>query len=227
MRRRLIFADRAEAGVLLAEEVAALDPAEPLVLALPRGGVPVGAAIAARLRAPLDVVLVRKIGAPGEPELAIGAVADGAAPEVVLNDQLVAALGVGAAYIEAAAARELARIEERRRTYAGLRPNISPAGRAAIVVDDGVATGMTMRVALRSVRRLGPNRLIAAAPVASRDAVAMLRSEADAVVCLSAPRRFMSVGSFYRAFAQVSDEDVTRLLREAAQRIADTPPCTP
>jgi predicted phosphoribosyltransferase len=191
MRRRLIFADRAEAGALLAEEVAALDLAEPVVLALPRGGVPVGAAIARRLHAPLDVVLVRKLGAPGEPELAIGAIADGAAPETVLNDQLVAALGVGADYIEAAAARELARIEERRRTYAGLRPNISATGRAAIVVDDGVATGMTMRVALRSVRRLGPNRLVAAAPVASQDAVAMLQNEADAVVCLSAPRRFM------------------------------------
>jgi putative phosphoribosyl transferase len=171
------------------------------------------------------VVLVRKLGAPGEPELAIGAIADGAAPEIVLNDQLVAALGVGADYIEAAAARELARIEERRRTYAGLRPNISPGGRAAIVVDDGVATGMTMQVALRSMRRLGPNRLVAAAPVASRDAVAMLQNEADAVVCLSAPRRFLSVGSFYRAFAQVSEEDVVRLLREAAQRMADTPPC--
>ena len=108
MRRRLIFADRAEAGALLADEVASLGLVAPLVLALPRGGVPVGAAIARRLRAPLDVVLVRKLGAPGEPELAIGAVADRAAPVIVLNDQLVAALGVGADYIEAEAARELA-----------------------------------------------------------------------------------------------------------------------
>jgi putative phosphoribosyl transferase len=217
--RRLVFAHRAEAGALLAEEVAACDLAAPVVLALPRGGVPVGAAIARRLSAPLDVVLVRKLGAPGEPELAIGAVADGAAPETVLNDQLVAALGVSRAYIEAEVARELARIEERRRTYAGLGPNIPPAGRAAIVVDDGVATGMTMRAALRSVRRLGPSRLIAAAPVASREAVAMLRTEADAVVCLSAPRRFLSVGSFYRSFPQVSENEVVRLLQEAAERV--------
>jgi putative phosphoribosyl transferase len=211
-----MFFDRAEAGALLAEEVAALVLAEPVVLALPRGGVPVGAAIALRLKAPLDVVLVRKLGAPDEPELAIGAVADGVAPETVLNDQLVAALGVSADYIEAETARELARIEERRRAYAGLSPNISPTGRAAIVVDDGVATGMTMQAALRSVRRGGPSRLIAAAPVAARDAVVMLRSEADAVVCLSAPRHFLSVGSFYRTFAQVSEADVARLLREAA-----------
>ena len=159
---------------------------------------------------------MRKLGAPGEPELAIGAVADGAAPEIVLNDQLVAALGVGADYIAAEAARGLSLIEARRRSYAGLRPNIDPAGRAAIVVDDGVATGMTMQAALRSVRRLRPGRLIAATPVASRDAIAMLRGEADAVVCLSAPRRFLSVGSFYRSFKQVSEEEVARLLSEAA-----------
>jgi putative phosphoribosyl transferase len=220
MRRRLIFADRAEAGALLAEEVANLDLVAPLVLALPRGGVPVGAAIARRLRAPLDVVLVRKLGAPGEPELAIGAVADGAAPEIVLNDELVAALGVGTDYIAAEAARELGRIEERRRGYVGLRPDIDPAGRAAIVVDDGVATGMTMQAALRSVRRLGPGRLIAATPVASRDALAMLRGEADAVVCLSAPRRFLAVGSFYRSFKQVSEEEVVGLLGEAASCVA-------
>jgi putative phosphoribosyl transferase len=218
MRRRLIFADRDEAGELLAEEVAALGLAEPLVVALPRGGVPVGAAIARRLNAPLDVALVRKLGAPGEPELAIGAVTDGAAPEIVLNDRLVAALGVSPAYIEAEAARQLSAIEERRRAYAGLRPNIAPAGRTAIIVDDGVATGMTMRAAARGVRRLRPSRLIVATPVASQEALAMLRSEADATVCLSAPRRFLSVGSFYRSFGQVSEEEVARLLREAPQQ---------
>jgi predicted phosphoribosyltransferase len=220
MRGRLIFADRAEAGALLAEEVAKLALVAPLVLALPRGGVPVGAAIAKRLQAPLDVALVRKLGAPGEPELAIGAVADGATPEIVLNDRLVAALGVSADYIEAEAARELRLIEARRRSYAGLRPGVEPAGRAAIVVDDGVATGMTMRAALRGVRRLGPGSLIAATPVASREALAMLRAEADIAVCLSAPRRFLSVGAFYRSFGQVTEDDVARLLREAAMRMA-------
>jgi predicted phosphoribosyltransferase len=219
MRDRPTFADRAEAGALLAEEVARLGLATPLVLALPRGGVPVGAAIARRLGAPLDVVLVRKLGAPGEPELAIGAVANGAAPEAVLNDRLVTALGVSADYIEAETARQLAAIEQRRRGYAGVRPNVDPGGRAAIVVDDGVATGMTICAALRSVRRSGPSRLVAATPVASQDALALLQREADAVVCLGAPRRFLSVGSFYRSFAQVSEEDVARLLGEAAERV--------
>jgi putative phosphoribosyl transferase len=218
MRRRLIFADRAEAGALLAGRIAALDLADPLVLALPRGGVPVGAEIARRLAAPLDVVFVRKIGAPYEPELAIGAVADGPAPVVVLNAKLVEAMALDQAYIEAQAARERAVIEQRRREYQGLRPEVDPAGRAVIVVDDGVATGMTMQAALRWVRRLHPARVVAAVPVASREAIAMLRREADAVVCLSAPRRFLSVGSFYRSFAQVTEEEVARLLREAAAR---------
>ena len=220
MRRRRVFADRAEGGALLAERLAAFGLADPLVLALPRGGVPVGAEIAKRLAAPLDVVFVRKLGAPHEPELAIGAVAYGSSPEIVLNAKLVHALALDADYIEAQAVRERATIEQRRRAYEGLRPNVDPSGRAAIVVDDGVATGMTMQAALRSVRRTRPSRLVAAAPVASRQAVAMLRREADEVVCLSAPRRFLSVGLFYRDFAQVTEDDVARLLREAAVRTA-------
>jgi putative phosphoribosyl transferase len=218
MRRRLIFADRTEAGALLAERVAALRLADPLVLALPRGGVPVGAEIAKRLGAPLDVAFVRKLGAPYEPELAIGAVADGPSPEIVLNAQLVEALALAADYIEVQAQRERAVMEKRRREYEGLRPEVDPVGRAVIVVDDGVATGMTMKAALRSVRRSKPARLVAATPVASREAVVMLRREADAVVCLSAPRHFLSVGSFYRSFPQVTEDDVARLLTEAAGR---------
>jgi putative phosphoribosyl transferase len=220
MRRRLMFADRAEAGVLLAEQVAALALADPLVLALPRGGLPVAAEIARRLAAPLDVVFVRKLGAPDQPELAVGAVADGPEPEIVLNARLVAALGLDPDYIASQAARERANIEDRRRTYAGLRPGIDPAGRSVIVVDDGVATGMTMQAALRSVRRLDPAHLVAAVPVASREAVALLSGEADDVVCLSAPRRSLSVGSFYRSFTQVTEEEAVRLLREAASRAA-------
>jgi putative phosphoribosyl transferase len=213
-----MFADRAEAGALLAGPLAALGPADPLVLALPRGGVPVGAEIARRLAAPLDVAFVCKLGAPHEPELAIGAVADGETPEIVLNARLVESLRIGPGYIEAEVERGRVAIERRRREYDGLRPKVDPAGRAVIVVDDGVATGMTMQAALRSVRRLAPARLVAAAPVAAREAVAMLRREADHVVCLSAPLRFLSVGSFYRGFAQVTEEDVARLLREAAAR---------
>ena len=213
-----MFADRDEAGRLLAEQLAAMDLAAPLVLALPRGGVPVAAQIARRLDAPLDVAFVRKLGAPGEPELAIGAVGDGDAPEIVLNALLVEERGVSAEFITSAAARELATIEQRRRDYADVRPEVARSGRTVIVVDDGVATGMTMQAALRSVRRQHPARLLVAVPVASRDALAMLRQEADDVVCLSAPRCFGSVGSFYLTFEQVSDADVVMLLKDAAAR---------
>lgn len=222
MRRRVTFADRAEAGRLLAERLAALRLEAPLVLALPRGGVPVAAEIARALAAPLDVAFVRKIGAPYQPELAIGAVADGDAPEIVLNEELVASLGLDADFIAAQARRELASIERRRREYAPLRARVEPEGRAVIVVDDGVATGMTMQAALRHLKRRKPARLIAAVPVASREALALLEREADQVVCLSAPRDFGSVGFFYRDFGQVSDEEVATLLRAASDQHADS-----
>ena len=216
MSRRLTFADRAEAGRLLAERLAAMGLQDPLVLALPRGGVPVGAEIARALRAPLDVAFVRKIGAPEQPELAVGAIADGEEPEIVLNHKLVRALDLSEAYISAQAALELGAIEQRRREYASLRPAVDIAGRAVVVVDDGVATGMTMQAALRHVKRRKPARLIAAAPIASREAVALLKREADTVVILGNPRRFGSVGSFYRDFGQVSDEEVAALLKAAS-----------
>jgi putative phosphoribosyl transferase len=216
MRRRMIFADRDEAGVLLAERLVEMGPANPLVLALPRGGVPVGAQIARHLDAPLDVAFVRKLGAPDEPELAIGAVADGDPPEIVLNARQVEELGLNEDFIRSAVTREVAAIEQRHRDYADARSAVEPSGHTVIVVDDGAATGMTMQAALRSIRRRGAVRVIAAVPVASREAAAMLQEEADDVVCLSAPRRFGSVGSFYRLFGQVSDADVIRLLQEAA-----------
>jgi len=212
-----MFTDRAEAGRLLAERLLALQLENPLVLALPRGGVPVAAEIARTLHAPLDVALVRKIGAPDQPELAVGAVADGDPPEVVLNSAIVAELDLEEGYITAQVARELAAIGHRRQMYAALRPAVAPEGRTVIVVDDGVATGMTMQAALRHVRRSRPVRVIAATPVASREAVAMLQAEADDVVCLTSPRRFGSVGSFYRNFGQVSDEEVAELLQEPAK----------
>ena len=216
MRKRLLFTDRAEAGRMLADRLEGLALPHPLVLALPRGGVPVGAAIATRLDAPLDIVFVRKLGAPDQPELAIGAVAGGTQSQIVLNAGLVAQLGLDERYIAEAVARELDVIEQRRHEWAALRPAVEPAGRTLIVVDDGVATGMTMQAALRQLTQHRPARLIAAVPAASREALAMLKGEADDVVCLSAPRRFGSVGSFYQSFLQVSDEEVTALLREAA-----------
>jgi putative phosphoribosyl transferase len=215
----MMFADRDEAGRLLAERLAGMSLPDPLVLALPRGGVPVGAQIAARLRAPLDVAFVRKLGAPDQPELAVGAVANGDSPEIVLNSEMVEALGLTEDFITSAAARELAVIRRRRQEYASVRAEVSAKGHSIIIVDDGVATGMTMQAALRSVRHAQPVRVIAAVPVASPDAAAMLRQEADDVVCLSAPRSFHSVGSFYRAFDQVSDDEVVTLLREAAARV--------
>jgi putative phosphoribosyl transferase len=218
MSRRRVFADRAEAGRLLAERLAALRLEAPIVLALPRGGVPVAAEIARALGAPLDVAFVRKLGAPDQPELAVGAVADGDEPEIVLNTRIVELLELSEDYIVAEVRRQLATVEQRRREYAGLRPEVALQGRAVVVVDDGVATGMTMQAALRQLRRQHPARLVAAMPVASRDAVAMLKGEADEVVCLSAPSRFGSVGAFYRDFGQVSDEEVAELLKATTAR---------
>ena len=219
MRRRMIFADRDEAGGLLAERLAEMILPDPLVLALPRGGVPVGAQIARRLDAPLDVAFVRKLGAPDQPELAIGAVADGDSPEIVLNPDVVETLGLTEDFIASVAARELAAIARRQQDYAAVRAEFSRKGRSVIIVDDGVATGMTMQAALRSVRHNQPARVIAAVPVASPDAANMLREEADDVVCLSAPRAFHSVGSFYQDFGQVSDDEVLTFLRQAAARL--------
>ena len=214
MRRELVFADRLEAGRLLGERLATMGLAQPIVLALPRGGVPVGAEIASALKAPLDMALVRKIGAPHEPELAVGAVAEGPSPEIVVNHEVARPLGIGDDFIASEAAREYAIVLQQRKAYAALRPDSEIAGRTAIVVDDGVATGMTMLAALRSVRRRHPAKLIAAMPVASREALAMLRREADEIVCLGAPSSFGSVGSFYRDFGQVSDEEVLELLNK-------------
>ena len=152
---------------------------------------------------------------PQQPEVAVGAVADGDEPEIVLNDELVAEFGIDTDFIAAQARRELASIKRRRAEYAPLRARVDPEGRAVIVIDDGVATGMTMQAALRHLKRRKPARLIAAVPVASREALEMLEREADEVVCLTAPRNFSSVGRFYRDFGQVSDEEVATRLRAA------------
>jgi putative phosphoribosyl transferase len=213
MRRRLIFADRAEAGGLLAARLQDLRLDHPVVFALPRGGVPIGAEVARSLSAPLDVVFARKLGAPQQPELAVGAVAGVIdAPEIVLNRRLIASLRLSEAFILQSVGRELEAIERQRDQYEAVRPRTSVEHPTAVVVDDGVATGMTMQAALRHLRRKQPTRLLAATPVAAREAAAMLQREADAAVLLSVPRRFGSVGGFYRSFAQVSDEEVIALL---------------
>jgi putative phosphoribosyl transferase len=210
------FSDRTQAGRLLAERLKHLKDQRPVMLALPRGGVPVAYEIARVLQAPLDLVLVRKIGAPFQPELAIGAVVDGDNPELVLNSDLIADYGIPQSYIESERQRQLAEIERRRQLYLAGRPRAPVRDRTAIVVDDGIATGATMEAALRATRRAGPRRLVLAVPVAPPDTLERLRPEVDEVVCLKVPAFLGAIGSFYRDFHQLSDEDVISLLQQAA-----------
>ena len=206
------FSDRADAGRRLAARVADMGLAEPVILALPRGGVPVAVEIARSLQAPLDLVLVRKIGAPGHEELAVGAVVDGERPELVLNPDIVAAYGIDDAWLERERDRQLVEIERRRRLYLGGRARVPIAGKTAIVVDDGIATGATVRAALRAVRRAGPREVVLAVPVAAAAVLARLGADADRTVCLQTPRDLMSVGQFYGDFRQVEDDEVVRML---------------
>jgi putative phosphoribosyl transferase len=206
------FRDRSDAGRRLAGALARFKDVQPVILALPRGGVPVAAEIAAALDAPLDLILVRKIGAPTQPELAMGAVVDGDPPLVVRNDAVIRLARVSEAEFQAACARELAEIERRRRRYLGDRPRVAIAGRTAIVVDDGLATGATTRAALRAVRASDPRRLVLAVPVAPTDALAAMRDEADETVCLKDHRQFEAIGRFYADFHQVTDAEVIAAL---------------
>ena len=211
------FVDRRDAGRQLARRVATLKLDHPIVYALPRGGVPVAAEIAAVLDAPLDLVLVRKIGAPMQPELAVGAVVDGESPELVINHDIARLTGATQEYIDAACARELAEIERRRMRYLPDRPRPDPKDRTAIVVDDGIATGATAIAALHALKKRGARRLVVAVPVAPPDTVARLAREADEVVCLLEPVDFWGISSFYADFHQLEDEEVTRALEAAAR----------
>jgi putative phosphoribosyl transferase len=212
------FADRADAGRRLADKLAHLKTERPVVLALPRGGVAVGYQIARALAAPLDVVLVRKIGVPWQPELALGAVSDGAEPQLFIDRDMAAGLGIPDDYVAAEIERQLAEIERRRRIYCGERAPIALPGHAAIVVDDGIATGATMRVALRAVRQRGPARLVLAVPVAPPETLAALDEEVDEAVCLHAPEGLGAIGFYYTDFHQLTDAEVTDLLAGAAPR---------
>jgi putative phosphoribosyl transferase len=213
---RVVFRDRADAGGRLADRLAHLKDRMPVVLALPRGGVAIGVAIARRLDAPLDIVLVRKIGVPWQPELALGAVSDGGTPEIFIDERMVKALAVPEDYVRGETARQLAELERRRQIYCGDRPPVAVEGRTAIVVDDGIATGATMRVALRAVRRRRPAHLVLAAPVAAPETLAALGAEADEAVCVEAPAGLAAIGFYYEDFHQMSDAEVTELLAGAA-----------
>ncbi len=207
------FRDRRDAGQRLAEALAFLKGRKDLlVLGIPRGGVVVATEVARALGAPLDVFIARKIGAPGNPELAIGAVASSG--DVVLDERLIAGLRVPADYIEAETARQRQEIARRRAASRGDRPPPEFAGKTVVLVDDGVATGATTLAALRALRAAKPAELILAVPVGPPDTIARLSAEADRVICLHTPEWFWAVGAFYVDFSQTTDEEVVRLLRE-------------
>ncbi len=218
MRGRPTFKDRQDAGRQLADRLLRYKDERPVVLALPRGGVPIGYEIAVALDAPLDIVVVRKLGAPGQPELAIGAVVDGDTPQSVLNQDLVRLLGVSEEYLGREVDRQLREIRRRERLYRGDRPRASVEGRTIIVVDDGIATGASVRAALRGLRRVHLARLVLAVPVAPPDTVQALGAEVDDLICLSTPEPFMAVGQHYEDFSQPADEEVIELLDRARGR---------
>ncbi len=211
-----IFVDREEAGRLLANELLRFKDQQPVVLALPRGGVPVAVEVADALHAPLDLILVRKIGAPWQPELAIAAVVDGDRPETVVNQAIVDQFGIGDSYLKEQEARQLAEIERRRQLYLADRPRAGLAGRTAIITDDGIATGATMQAALHATQRARPKRLVLAVPVAPPDTIERLRCEVDEVVCLLRPAAFGAISLFYADFHQITDDEIVSMLDRTA-----------
>jgi putative phosphoribosyl transferase len=213
-----VFSDRSQAGRLLAEEVRALKLVDPVVLALPRGGVPVAVEVARTLRAPLDLLLVRKIGAPAQRELAVAAVAEGPQAEVVIDHAILRMTGATEEYVNRQAKEELREIARRRAVYLHGRPPLDIEGKTVVVVDDGIATGTTLRAALQVLRRRRPARLVLAVPVAPSEVVTRLRANVDDLICLSQPPYFHSVGAHYADFHQVSDDEVVRVLDETTER---------
>lgn len=216
------FTDRRQAGAQLAEAIAALAPRDPVVYALPRGGVPVGYEVAQVLGCPLDVVLVRKLGVPGHPELAMGALAEGGV--TVWNEDLIEMIGIGDAEIAAVVERETVTLARQAETFrpAGLE-RIEPVGRTALIVDDGLATGATALAALDALREEGAAEVWVCVPVGPRDTSAAMREVADQVVVVYTPPRFGAVGAWYQDFSQVEDHEVQDLLREARLRFRPSP----
>jgi putative phosphoribosyl transferase len=209
-----MFRDRTEAGQLLAQQLLRYqDQPQLVVLGLARGGMPVASEVAKALRVPLDVFLVRKLGVPGQEELAMGASASGNIR--VLNDQIINALGISPATIEATAAKEEREIERRERVYRGERPSLALENRTIILVDDGLATGSTMRAAVLALRRQHPASIVVAVPVAAASTCEDLKHEVDEILCLLTPENFFAVGQWYEDFSQITDEEVQELLRGA------------
>jgi putative phosphoribosyl transferase len=206
------FINRTDAGRQLAMALAPYKKGRPVVLALPRGGVPVAAEVATALDAPLDLILVRKIGVPFQPELAMGAVVDGVEPVIVRNEDVIQLSGVSETDFNAIRDGQLAEIERRRKLYLGDRSHPEISGRTVIVVDDGIATGATTRAALHAIRMRKPSKLVLAVPVAPTDTLKTLRGEADDIVCLEDYEDFGAIGLFYSDFRQVSDTEVIGIL---------------
>jgi predicted phosphoribosyltransferase len=207
------FANRREAGARLGQRVAALEPADPLVTALPRGGVPVGYEVAVALGCELDVLVVRKVGVPFHPELAMGAVAEG--DVVIRNHGIIASVGIDDEMFDARAMMEQSELEARLSRYREAAPAIDPEGRTAIVVDDGLATGSTALAAIAVLRARGASEVWLAVPVAPADAIPVIEKEADHVIVLEHPRRFMAVGAWYRDFSPTPDSEVIGLLAQS------------
>ena len=210
--RTELFRDRTAAGAQLAARLAGMGLADPVVLALPRGGIPVALPIAKELHAPLDLLLVRKIGVPWQPELAAAAVVDGERPDLVLNEEVVTLAGISEEKITELAKDQLREIDRRRRMYLRDRTPGPVAGRTAIVVDDGIATGTTVNAALMALRRRRPARLVLAVPVAPAETLMTLQDLVDDVVCLATPEPFHAISLHYQEFHQLSDAEVTELL---------------
>lgn len=213
----LVFHDRRHAGRMLAERLAARVAEDPIVIGLPRGGVPVAAEVARTLEAPLDVLVVRKLGHPRQPELGLGAIAEGGFR--VLNEKLAARVGVSAPALDRVTHQEVRELNRRVRTYRRGRTPTSVAGRTVIVVDDGLATGFTAQAAIGALRARGARRVVLAVPVAPPEAAAEMERLVDELVCLEQPIPFFAVGEFYDHFEPVSEEEVTSLLDEAASRL--------
>ncbi|HKN88492.1 MAG TPA: phosphoribosyltransferase [Nitrospiraceae bacterium] len=210
-----VFRDRHEAGRLLAERLAGYaDRPDVVILALPRGGVPVAFEIAAALHVPLDVMVVRKLGVPGHEELAMGAIASGGVQ--VVNQDVVRHLGLSSAVLESVAATEYQELSRREHAYRGSRESTSVEGRTVILVDDGLATGSTMRAAVAALRRRGPARIVVAVPTAAPETCEELKTEVDEMVCATTPTPFYGVGQWYEDFSQTTDEEVRDLLAQAA-----------
>jgi len=215
-----IFADRVEAGRMLASELLDYAQEDTIVLAIPRGGVVVGYEIAHKLIVPLDIIVPRKIGAPNNPELAIGAMTEDGT--VILDEKLVEYLNVSEAYVREESRRQQLEIERRLKLYRGETPYPNLEDRSVIIVDDGVATGSTIKAALASVRKKGARFVVIAVPVGPPSTIRELEKEADRVLCLFTPEPFYAIGQFYRNFSQTTDEEVTRLLRLNREEVGMT-----